>query len=103
MKVMPEIGWMKIQLKRYEHVGRRAEIAEIETRRHDADYGVGIAAQRNRLADDLGVAGIAPVPESVTEHHDFFPCGRSSSRLKVRPRTGVAPNRRKKSALTCAD
>ncbi len=53
---------------------RKVDVAdgEQELRGHHADHGEGLAVQRERAADHLGVAAEAALPESVRQHHDLL-------------------------------
>ena len=42
----------------------------------DADDGVGLVAQGERLADDVGIAAEFALPQAVAQHHDFAAVGR---------------------------
>ena len=57
----PQVGWAQ----------RSDRILEIG--RHDPDHFVGAPLERNRAADDAGVAGEPPAPQSITEDDEFLP------------------------------
>ena len=61
-----------VQLKRHPDVGRGAELPEIEGGADDADHHVGIAAQRDGLAENLRIAGKAPLPAILAEDRDLL-------------------------------
>src|SRR5439155_6325722 len=46
-----------------------------EPRRHDADDGIDVIAQRNRLADDRLIAAELSLPQLLTQNHDERPSG----------------------------
>ncbi len=64
------IGGGRVHLQRRPQL-RRFGVAKIsrqhEARRHDADDLEGVAVDEDRSADDRGIGGVAPVPESVTK------------------------------------
>ncbi len=60
---------------RYPDAGRLvvplgAAAGELEARRHDADHRVRPAVERDRLADDRGVASVARLPEAEAQQGD---------------------------------
>jgi hypothetical protein len=65
------------------------ERRELEPRRHDADDGVGLAVEGERLADDLRISAEAPLPQPMGEHH-----GGRRPRLIVAGTEGAAEGRR---------
>ena len=56
------IDRVRIELERHPELRRLANLGEIEVGADDADHFVRIAAQQNRLADDVGIAAETPLP-----------------------------------------
>ena len=61
-----------VQLKRQEDIRRGAKLAEIECGSDDADHHVRIAAQRDGFAQNLRIAGKAPLPATLAEDHHLL-------------------------------
>ncbi len=59
----------RIQLHRQRHEGLRAPVVEIGG--HDADHFVRLAVERDRTADQAGIAREAARPQAVREHDDL--------------------------------
>ncbi len=64
------IDGVRIELERHPQLWRHANLGEIEVRADDADHFVRIAAQQNRLADDVGIAAEPPLPQAITDDRD---------------------------------
>src|SRR5204862_1119763 len=73
LKIVPLIAAVRIELERYVHLGHRSEILGMIVGTDDADHGVDVAAERNRLADDVGIAAEAAGPESLADERDMRP------------------------------
>src|SRR6185369_16582494 len=72
-----EMNAAKVRRHRIRNMHRRPGFRVFSWRfkscRHHADHGVEVAAQRNRLADDLRISVELTLPEVMTEHHYKWP------------------------------
>ena len=85
------IDRVRIELERHPEFRRLSDFGEVEHGTDDADDFVWIAAELNRLPDDVGIAAEPARPQPVAEHGDAGTPGRSSSRENVRPLNTGAP------------
>src|SRR6185437_15561138 len=67
-EVVALIDAVRVELERQPDVRRVAKVRRVEARRRDADDDIRIAAQRDRLADDVAVRCEAAGPPSVRQY-----------------------------------
>src|SRR5688572_12530514 len=59
----------------YRHPQPHVAFHKLKTRRHDANDGVLLAVELNVAIDDLWIAAVTRLPESVTQYYDFMRSG----------------------------
>src|SRR5207253_5911365 len=69
---MTLIGGVRIELECCPDFGRRAELANVESRTYDSDDDVRISTERNLFPDDVRIACKAPRPQAVADEGDLF-------------------------------